>query len=564
MKKIHHSILALTLASLTSFNIANAAPASDKQVYISVGTDVVEQLQKAHPSAIDFKPVNSLKSANGAFKTFTIPESQIAELSELIHQDFFRCPGFFAHKSKQKAQEFHQKSSIAQKQSQVEYTIDNGNTVYSMLNQVSPELLSATVDSLSEFHNRFYTRQSGLQASNWIHENWTSIASQRTDIKVELYEHADWLQPSVMATIEGTESPDEFVVIGGHLDSINSSNSSLGRAPGADDNASGIAVITETLRAIVSGEYKPAKTVVIIGYAAEEVGLRGSLEIAEQFKTDNKNVLGVAQFDMTGYQGNPSTDIMFISDYTDGAQNQFMKLLLDTYMPDINYGTSPCGYACSDHAAWNHVGYPASFPFESSLNQSNPMIHSSSDSEFDSDHAAKFLRLSVAYMAELAKGTSATNLIKGAVTFGETQVSVNEGESVTINVNRVTGQDTQVSIDFATVDGNAVAGTDYTANSGTLTWANQENGSREITIATSEVSEDKTFTVTLSNPQGGVELGTDSSVTITIVDTTVVDPTPTPTPTPEPQAQSSGGGGSFSFFGLGLMLLARLRLRKNK
>jgi leucyl aminopeptidase len=78
------------------------------------------------------------------------------------------------------------------------------------------------------------------------------------------------------------------------------SNPSTSGAPGADDNASGIAVVTETLRAIIASGFKPKRTIKFIGYAAEEVGLRGSKAIAQDYKNQGLNIVGVAQFDMVG------------------------------------------------------------------------------------------------------------------------------------------------------------------------------------------------------------------------------------------------------------------------
>ena len=67
------------------------------------------------------------------------------------------------------------------------------------------------------------------------------------------------------------------MVLGGHLDSIsNAGSGETMRAPGADDDASGIASMTEALRAMIASGYKPRRTIKMMGYAAEEVGLRGS------------------------------------------------------------------------------------------------------------------------------------------------------------------------------------------------------------------------------------------------------------------------------------------------
>lgn len=570
MKSVVYSMLALALTGLPAgadAKIIEASKQADKQVYISIGSDVLKQLNKNDVASLGLRQAVSDKQKNSGYTLMAINQSQVAQLSHLIHQDFVRCPGFFLHESLNEAQQFHQQSKTQQKKAAVDYTINNAETAYALLGEVSGDLMETTVASLSEFHNRYFSAMSGIEASKWIKNRWTDIAVNRSDISVELYEHDNWAQPSVIATIVGTESPDEIVVIGGHLDSINGSSPSSGRAPGADDNASGIAVLTETLNAIVTSNYRPAKTLKIMGYAAEEVGLRGSQDIASEYKNDGKNVLGVAQFDMTGFHGKPTSDITLINDHTSETQNAFMVSLMDTYLPDLAYTFSPCGYACSDHASWNHYGFPASFPFEAPFSSYNQTIHTTEDLAFNAEHAVKFLKLSLVYVSELAKGAVSDSPIQmtGNVSFSQSAISVDEGEDITFTIDRLAGQDAAISIDFATEDGTAVAGTDYTANSGTLSWADQENGSKSVTISTADVSENKTFKVVLSNPQGGTDLGSINTLEITIVNKTVVTPTEPTEPAP-PVSVNSGGGGALSLSWLGLMLsgLGGAVARRNK
>jgi leucyl aminopeptidase len=147
-----------------------------------------------------------------------------------------------------------------------------------------------------------------------------------------------------------------------------------------------------------------------MGYAAEEVGIRGSKAIAASFKTSGESVIGVAQFDMSSYKGSSDLDMALITDYTNGAQNQFLKDLASTYFPNLSVSESQCGYACSDHASWHNEGFAASFPAESRFNDSNPNIHKSTDTSFDASHSVKFAKLAVAYVAELAKAVQVERL----------------------------------------------------------------------------------------------------------------------------------------------------------
>ena len=148
--------------------------------------------------------------------------------------------------------------------------------------------------------------------------------------------------------------------------------------------------------------YQPLRTIQIMGFAAEEVGLRGSKAIAERYRAEGKNVVGMAQFDMTGRHGS-SADIVMMTDYTNAAQNQFIAELISTYQPSISYGFDQCGYGCSDHASWYQQGFAASMPFESKMADINRAIHTRQDTAFDAEHAKKFAKLALSFVAELAK-----------------------------------------------------------------------------------------------------------------------------------------------------------------
>ena len=402
--------LVLTQSAIAEQDSAPVAKQSisDKQVWITLGGDAVETIQRKYQTKIPMKLSGLIgQKQDNQVAIAQISESKILELSQLMHEEHKRCGGFFYHSSQQEAQDYAHSINQTQEFAAVNYTIDNPDAVNALLGQISSNNLISTVNTLSSYNNRYYTSNTGVEAANWIKSEWQSIASGRNDIDVQLYNHSNWNQPSVVATITGTTNPNEVVVVGGHLDSINSFNTS-GSAPGADDNASGIAIATESLRAIVATDFKPNRTIKLIGYAAEEVGLRGSKEIAGEHKSNNANVIGVVQFDMSGYKGS-NKDIVFMTDYTNQDQNQFMADLIDTYLPSVDYGYDQCGYGCSDHASWHNQGYAASMPFESYMNDYNSDIHSANDDHFDANHSENFAKLSVTYIAELAKGSTGSN-----------------------------------------------------------------------------------------------------------------------------------------------------------
>ena len=81
---------------------------------------------------------------------------------------------------------------------------------------------------------------------------------------------------NVVAEIEGTDLKDELVIIGGHIDSYHLS-------PGAGDDAAGCIVMMEAMRLLKEAGVKPRRTIRIVLWGGEEMGLHGSAGYVEQF-----------------------------------------------------------------------------------------------------------------------------------------------------------------------------------------------------------------------------------------------------------------------------------------
>jgi hypothetical protein len=119
----------------------------------------------------------------------------------------------------------------------------------------------------------------------------------------------------------------------------------------------------------------------------------------------------------------------------------------------------------------------------------------------------------------------------GAFQFSAATYSVAEnGLTLTVTVNRVGGSAGAVSVDYATADGSATAGLDYTAAAGTLSFGDGDAVSQTFDISiTDDVTYegDEDFNLALSNPTGGATLTDPSSAVATIVED---DPAPNVAP----------------------------------
>jgi bacterial leucyl aminopeptidase len=409
--------LLLAAAAALACGTAAAAPA-----WITLSDDALQVLQRMVPqvevlgtrqvpvTVPEARGSARLEARHETVHAVEIDDNWLEILSVMVHGELQRCGGYKHHASMAEALATLHRLSQPEAQSTAvnprpSYAIDNVTQVEAMLPQVQASHILSTIQTLSDFQNRRYNSSHGVAASNWLYDHWKSLApAGRRNIRVTQISHPTWPQKSVSFEIIGGGNPGEIVVLGAHLDSIAGSGIETSRAPGADDNASGIAGLTEIIRVLMANNFSPKRTMRFFAYAAEEVGLRGSQAIAADFATRRSRVVGVLNLDMTAYQGNPQ-DIWIYTDYTDALQNQFIVDLVGAYLPHLTVAYSACGYACSDHAAWHARGFFASFPHEAANNAYNPWIHTSTDTTArfgnQANHALKFTQLGLAYAIEL-------------------------------------------------------------------------------------------------------------------------------------------------------------------
>lgn len=116
---------------------------------------------------------------------------------------------------------------------------------------------------------------------------------------VELDTFTAWGQicRNVVATLPGTVTPEEIVVVGGHFDSTSGDASNL--APGAEDNASGTSLVMELARASAGREFE--RTVQFVLFDAEEIGLRGSQHFVDEALDEGRDLVAAITADMVSY-----------------------------------------------------------------------------------------------------------------------------------------------------------------------------------------------------------------------------------------------------------------------
>ncbi|WP_181234211.1 M20/M25/M40 family metallo-hydrolase [Enhygromyxa salina] len=185
-------------------------------------------------------------------------------------------------------------------------------------------------------------------------------------LKTELVD--DGLEvPNVLAQLKG--ETDEVVMIGAHFDHIGTDELGSCRAivrkddrdaicNGADDNASGTAMLLELARAYKQAGITPQRTIVFAHFSGEELGLLGSHAMIEASPFDQGQVVAMVNLDMVGRLGPRGLAIGGL-----GSSDDWMPLLdeLGNYGMEILYEGSTT--TRSDHAWWFRRQIPVLFFF---------------------------------------------------------------------------------------------------------------------------------------------------------------------------------------------------------
>lgn len=258
---------------------------------------------------------------------------------------------------------------------------------------------------------------------------------------------------NVVAIQEGTEHPNRYFLMGGHLDSrVSDIMDSTSVAPGANDDASGVAGTIEAARVLSQHSFE--SSLVYVGFTGEEQGLFGSTHAAEVAEEEGWNLAGVLSNDMIGNiegvdgvienntfrvfaQHRPSDlnenwSTRFFGGENDGPSRQLARYVADaaeTYVrnlePKLIYRLDRFGRG-GDQMPFADLGFPAVRVMETheNYNRQHEDLREEDGIEYGDvidgvnfDYAEKLTGVNVAALASLAAGPPAPDSVQigGAV-----------------------------------------------------------------------------------------------------------------------------------------------------
>ncbi|GAA4291713.1 M28 family peptidase [Aestuariibaculum suncheonense] len=278
--------------------------------------------------------------------------------------------------------------------------------IYDIIDAVSAERIEKDIEILVNFgtRNTFSDTVSNTRgigaARRWIKQEFETISSKCDDCLKVFYQkdfvtkaensrvpHDAWVV-NVIAIQKGTKYPNSYIIMSGDIDSRASDTMDFTTdAPGANDNASGMAGTIEAAR--VLSNYKFEHSIVYVGLSGEEQGLFGGKGLANYAKEHNWNIIGVFNNDMIGnikgvdgvidnrafrIFSEPVPDNepektrnlrRFYGGEVDGNSRQLARYIHNTtktYMPEMNpmiiYRLDRFGRG-GHHRPFNDLGFPA-------------------------------------------------------------------------------------------------------------------------------------------------------------------------------------------------------------
>ena len=327
-----------------------------------------------------------------------------------------------------------------------------------MLASVDARRIEASVRALVGFGTRHTLssqtdEQRGIgAATRWVRaelERTAASSSSRMQVSVQSFEQpagprvpAPVMLSNVVATLRGSSAPERVYVVSAHLDTRASDVMDAESVqPGANDDASGVAVVLEAAR--VLAQRAPEATIVFTVVAGEEQGLLGSARQAADFKAAGRDVLGMFSNDIVGSstaddgsrdphtlrlfsEGVPTAEApaaasvrQAVGGESDGPSRQlarFVKSVADNAQTDMRLWLifrRDRYQRGSDHISWLQQGYAAarfSEPHENYAHQ-HQNVRLENGTQFgdlpefvDFGYVARVCRVNVAALWSLAVG----------------------------------------------------------------------------------------------------------------------------------------------------------------
>jgi len=272
------------------------------------------------------------------------------------------------------------------------------DVIGTIVGEVSRANLRSYVQSLQSFQTRYASTDNCELAGQFLLNYFQSLG---LEARFQPFTFGLGISTrNVVAEIRGRTDPEDFVIICAHYDSI--SDEATVRAPGADDNASGVAAVMEAAR--ILAKYPLDFTVRFIAFSAEEWGLYGSRYYSEGARASSDRIIGVINFDMIAYVDNAPEDLDVIVNDASWWMAERTGLIAGAYTGLAVRKIVNSSFVYSDHSPFWDQGYSAFCGIEDA-DVNNPYYHTPGDTvdTLDFDFFEDAAKTALAALSDLAQ-----------------------------------------------------------------------------------------------------------------------------------------------------------------
>jgi Zn-dependent M28 family amino/carboxypeptidase len=179
--------------------------------------------------------------------------------------------------------------------------------------------------------------------------------------------YSTW-QYNVTATIPGS-SDDSITIVGAHYDDAVATGDPFTFAPGANDNASGVAAVMEIARVMKKNRFQPQHTIMFTAFAAEELGLNGSLDQAAKAGAAGDKIMMMINYDMIAYLANAAAKPWYLNiiNYDNSLALRDQAAAICTASSSLMPYSDNTNYNRSDSYSFFLNGFPALFFHQSDI-----------------------------------------------------------------------------------------------------------------------------------------------------------------------------------------------------
>lgn len=266
-------------------------------------------------------------------------------------------------------------------------TITRDPFVESNLNLLSLNNIRRWTEDLCSYHNRHSKSQNIDSVANWLRSKLSTFGYDGSEAFFYNYVQDGYNLKNVICNKGGRNR--DIILLCGHYDTIlkRDRDDIISRAPGANDNASGVAALLEISRVISGLSLK--YNIQLVFFSGEEQGFWGSKHYAQYIKDNRMDLHAVVNMDMCGEPGYLATLKTANIDIDDGGTGQVstnnegsikfggkMKAVAEAY---TTLKTEFDPIDASDYMPFEARGYVCVGAYDGSAKPNNSHYHSNTD-----------------------------------------------------------------------------------------------------------------------------------------------------------------------------------------